>query len=600
MNSKNLRYVIGGGLVVAAIVAQTQFHVFDKLRTASAVPVAVELATEAPTVQVNHDIKQLPLPSNTPTTKGGSPVRANFWAWNAQMGINYANGGAKTTVGSLMEAHGVRLNITRQDDTSKSQAEQIKFAQKLANGDPNPAEGVHFISIMGDGAASYLAGINKALSKLGPEYRAEIVGSVGYSGNGISGEDAFLGSPDWKDDPTKARGSLISGVLRDGDWNIAMYWAQQNGIKNNPDETTYDPEALNWLSTDSYTQAAEVYINGVCETRTVVHDGKATNLPKQHVCVNGVVTWTPGDVTVAHKKGGLVKVLSTKENAFQMPAVLIGIHKWNESHAKVVEGILSAAFEGADQVRNFEPALLRAGKASYAIYGEESPAYWVKYYKGVVEPDRTGLRIPLGGSRVSNLGDNLALFGLADGSGDVGSSVFRASYEGFGNIAKQQYPKLIPSFPGVTEAVNLRFLQDLASTTKVTKAEEVSYTDNGGTIGDVVGQRNWSITFNTGSATFTPQATQTLDQLLQALQVNKLYVSVEGHTDNTGSDVVNIPLSKARAEAVKSYLQSRAPSLFPETRFAKIEGYGATKPLSSNATSEGKAQNRRVTITIGS
>jgi OmpA-OmpF porin, OOP family len=600
VNKNNIRYIVGAVIVVAAFVAQFQFHVFDKIHTASAVPVAVELATEAPTVQVNHDITQAQLPSNTPTTKGGSPVRLNIWAWNAQMGLIYANGGPHTTVGSLVEAHGVRLNITRQDDTTKSQAEQIKFAQKLANGDPNPAEGIHFVSIMGDGAAQYLAGVNKALTKLGPDYRAEIVGSLGYSGNGVSGEDAFLGSPDWKDDATKAKGSLIAGVLRDGDWNIAMYWAQQNGIKNNPDETTYDPDALNWLSTDDYVKAAETYINGVCEDRTVVHDGKVAGGPKQHICVSGVVTWTPGDVAIAHKKGGLVKVLSTKENAFQMPAVVIGIHKWDETHAKVVEGILGAAFDGADQVRNFEPALQRAGKAAYAIYGEESPAYWVKYYKGVVEPDRTGLRVPLGGSRVSNLGDNLALFGLADGSGDVGSSVFRASYEGFGNIAKQQYPKLIPSFPGVTEAVNLRFLQDLAATTKVTKAEDVSYTDTGGTIGDVVGQRNWSITFETGKATFTPQGAQTLDQLLQALQVNKLYISVEGHTDNTGSDTVNIPLSKARAEAVVTYLQAKAPSLFPTTRFAKVEGYGSTKPIATNTTSEGKAQNRRVTITIGS
>lgn len=595
----NPRYLVAGALVAAAAIAQYQFNLFDKVRTKSAVPVAVELATEAPTVQVNKDLTQVPIPGNTPTTKGGAPVRLNIWAWNANIGLIYANGGPKTTQGSLVENHGVRLNITRQDDTAKSQAEQIKFAQKLANGDPNPAEGVHFVTIMGDGAAQYLAGVNKALSKLGPDYRAEIVGALGYSGNGVSGEDAFLGLPDWKDDATKAKGSLIAGVLRDGDWNLAMYWAQQNGIKNNPDETTWDPDALNWYSTDDYVKAAEAYVNGVCEDRKVIRDGKVTTEAKKHVCVNGVVTWTPGDVTVAKKKGGLVKVLSTKENAFQMPCVVIGIHKWNESHAKVVEGLLTAAFEGADQVRNFEPALQRAGKASYQVYGEESPAYWIKYYKGAIEADRTGLRVPLGGSRVSNLADNLALFGLVDGSGDVGSSVFRASYEGFGNIAKQQYPKLVPSFPTVTEAVNLRFLQNLAQTTKVTKAEETSYTDATSSISDVVAQRNWAITFNTSQATFTPDALKTLDQVYNALAVNKLYVDLGGHTDNTGNPTANITLSQARADAVKTYLHNRAPNLFPTERLSAT-GYGDTKPIAPNTTAEGKASNRRVTITIGS
>ncbi|HVI42348.1 MAG TPA: OmpA family protein, partial [Anaerovoracaceae bacterium] len=381
-------------------------------------------------------------------------------------------------------------------------------------------------------------------------------------------------------------------------WNIAQYWLQQNGIKNNPDETTYDPDALNWVSTDDYIKAGDLYIQGYCEDRKVVKEGKLTG-ERKHVCVQGTVTWTPGDVNVAKKKGGIVKLLSTKENRYQMPAVLIGIKAWDQSHANVVSGILQAAFEGADQVRNYDQALQRAGKAAYAIYGEESPAYWIRYYKGVVERDRTGIPVPLGGSRVANLGDNLVLFGLADGTGDVGSSMFRATYEGFGNITKQQYPKLVPEFPSATEAVNLSYIQNIAKTqTKESLPDVVKYDDTPGQLNDVVATRNWSIQFESGKATFTPQAIKTLDELFNVLSVNGLSIEVDGHTDNTGNSQANVRLSQDRADAVRSYLTGKAPTLFPAGRI-NTQGYGDSKPVAPNVTAEGRAQNRRVTITIG-
>jgi len=80
-------------------------------------------------------------------------------------------------------------------------------------------------------------------------------------------------------------------VLRDGDWNIAQKWEGDNGIKNNPDEKTWDPDAVNWLNASDYNVAAADYVAGKCDDRKVVKDG---HLPERlRRCVNAVVPGLP-------------------------------------------------------------------------------------------------------------------------------------------------------------------------------------------------------------------------------------------------------------------------------------------------------------------
>lgn len=589
-------------LVAVALVVfgflQYQYNIIPiKASRESVVPLEVSLQSGDKLTSTTH-VEQSTLPTSTPTSIPGSFVKVSWYPWTAVHGVAFANGGVRTTKDSLMERNNVKVQIVSQPDLEKSKADQVKFATKVKDGDTNPAEGTALVITMGDGAAQYIASIDKLLLKLGPDYKAEVIGSVGYSGNAISGEDSCMGSPDWVEDPTKAKGALIAGYLRDGDWNLCLAWMRNVGLKNNPDETTFDPDAINWLSTDDYIKAAEAYINGACEDRKVVHNGKISNEPKAHVCVGGVATWTPGDVNIAKQKGGLVKLLSTKENAFQMPAVVIGIHKWNMDHAKWVTSFLKASFEGGDQVRSYDAALNKAGKVAFEIYGDQTATYWVKYYKGVVERDRTNRPVPLGGSRTSNLADNLILFGMTEGAGGLEGSIWKSSYEGFGNLAKQQYPKLIPDFPKTAEATNLIFLQALAETSLAltSKADAPVYTDHGD-ITDKTGETNITINFETGKATLTSSGRQTLDSLYETLAVNRQYVELDGHTDNTGAAASNLTLSEARAEAAAQYLTEKAPTLFRGRLTTK--GFGQEKPLVSNSTAEGKAQNRRVTIILG-
>jgi outer membrane protein OmpA-like peptidoglycan-associated protein len=562
----------------------------------SVVPEEFSLPTDAPASKA-ETTDAVPLPATAPAAARGPQIRLNTIPWNATFGLAFANGGPMTTTGSLMEKHGIRLMIARQNDQNVTQAEQVKFANALAS-DANPASGVHYAIIMGDGAAQYVAGINTGVAKLGSEYFAEVVGIVGFSGNSISGEDAFMGPEDWKLDPSTMKGGLVAGVLRDGDWNLALYYLLQNKVKNNPDERTWDPDALNWAATDDFVKAGELFTSGYCEDREVVRDGKKTG-EKKHACVQGVVTWTPGDVTVAHQKGGIVKILSTKENANQMPSTVVGIRKWGKANPKKVEEMLAAAFDGSNQIRTYDAALKRASFAQFAILKEESATYWLKYYKGVIESDRKGLPIPLGGSRTANLGDNLMFFGLAEGSGgSLKSSLFNATYDGFGKIVKQQYPRLVADYPPVEEVVNTQYIEALAKRMSTTPSETASFSEGAIEKENVVAKRDWSITFDTGKASFTPAARATLDELFQAVSIGSLSIEIDGHTDNVGNAVANKALSEARAFAVKNWLTAKAPALFPAARI-NVKAFGDTMPVDSNASETGRAKNRRVTIILG-
>ena len=96
-------------------------------------------------------------------------------------------------------------------------------------------------------------------------------------------------------------------------------WAAANGIKVNPDEKTYDPEAINWIAADNYIDAAQKYISDYTEERPIVKNGKISVLDgKKTIKADAVVTWTPGDVMIAENKGGLVSVVSTNEYRSQM------------------------------------------------------------------------------------------------------------------------------------------------------------------------------------------------------------------------------------------------------------------------------------------
>ena len=103
------------------------------------------------------------------------------------------------------------------------------------------------------------------------------------------------------------------------------------------------------------------------------------------------------------------------------------------------------------------------------------------------------------------------------------------------------------------------------------------------------------ITFATDGGDVAPESQQVLTQVADKLKAcTGGHVVVNGYTDNSGNDAINVPLSASRAKAVADYLVSQGVRADQVTS----EGKGSGSPIASNDTPEGKAQNRRVEITV--
>ena len=104
------------------------------------------------------------------------------------------------------------------------------------------------------------------------------------------------------------------------------------------------------------------------------------------------------------------------------------------------------------------------------------------------------------------------------------------------------------------------------------------------------------IKFPVGQATLSPDNYTLLSKVQKAIGTfAQPTVTIEGHTDSTGSPQKNLELSQQRAQAVKTYLV--ANKTLPEYRI-RAAGYGPDRPLAPNTTPEGRAINRRIDVLI--
>jgi len=103
------------------------------------------------------------------------------------------------------------------------------------------------------------------------------------------------------------------------------------------------------------------------------------------------------------------------------------------------------------------------------------------------------------------------------------------------------------------------------------------------------------VSFDTGRYDIKPNLRPVLDRFATTLNQNQVTtVTVIGHTDSTGSDAINNPLSVNRAASTRDYLVARGVA----TNRIVINGRGSYEPIADNNTTEGRAKNRRVEIFV--
>ncbi len=148
--------------------------------------------------------------------------------------------------------------------------------------------------------------------------------------------------------------------------------------------------------------------------------------------------------------------------------------------------------------------------------------------------------------------------------------------------------------------VNIRatgFLSDMKQAAIPENYAGETYTLNASLIKVKVGKKVVlnNILFETGKSILTRSSYVELDHLLGLMKENpNMKIEISGHTDITGSVAINLKLSGDRAKAVVEYLVQKGidPSRL------KSKGYGSSEPIANNATSQGRAKNRRVEFKI--
>ena len=104
------------------------------------------------------------------------------------------------------------------------------------------------------------------------------------------------------------------------------------------------------------------------------------------------------------------------------------------------------------------------------------------------------------------------------------------------------------------------------------------------------------ISFATNRSDIQPNFQPILDRFAEGLRNNpNAEVRIVGHTDSTGTDAINNPLSMDRATSTRNYLTARGVN----GARIHVEGRGSREPIASNDTADGRARNRRVEIYVG-
>ena len=186
--------------------------------------------------------------------------------------------------------------------------------------------------------------------------------------------------------------------------------------------------------------------------------------------------------------------------------------------------------------------------------------------------NNTGKGAAIGGAGGAVLG---AIVGKLAGNTAVGAAVGATVGAGTGALIGRHMDKVKAQAQAVQNA-------QVESVTDANGLQAVKVTFDSG------------ILFATNKSDLQASAKTSLAKFATVLKQNTdCDVAIFGHTDNTGTDAVNNPLSKNRAQSVSKFLKSQGVS---SSQIKTIDGQGSKNPVADNSTAEGRKQNRRVEV----
>lgn len=528
-------------------------------------------------------------------------IKGQIWTWAGNFPMMAANGGPITMKNSLMDQRGISLELITNNSVSDMKIKQMAFVNDYAkNGIEYPSNGVAFVTIMGDGAVSYISEMNKNIKKAyGAEYQLTIIGIFGFS----LGEDCIMGPEEWKTNPQSMRGCVISAVNGDGDHLVGIRWASDNGVPINPDQGTYDENAVNFVEPpeSDFLRAAEQVIAGATvELKVKDSKGRLSGATVTKV-IQGAGTWFPGDRNMVNNLN-TSKVASTVQYPNQMACVVVGCKKWFRSHQQWTVDFLSASLTAGNQIKQHNEWFNFACDIAPRVFCAASPedcsetaADWKRFAipKGGKLANTQNVEVSVGGTLMANLTDNRKYFGMNKSK----NSYYKSVYDWVSNVLTTLNPA---DFMGnVGEITPYEEMVDTLFISKVNVESTPSKrTDYSKPVEDTKSEKSWNIIFASGKSIITSAGEETLEDLFNEINISEnSTVEIIGHTDDLGTDDGNLKLSKERAQVVKDWLVARSNNTFPPERF-RVEGKGYTAPLIREKTETARKKNRRVDIVL--
>lgn len=560
-------------------------------------------AGAAKTVDAEALMKTLPKSKvKAPSVTNDDPsVTIGIWTWQTVDGLIDAVGGMGVSGdhpdACLCQAGIKNTKLVVNNDTS----EQIKM---LAAGQ------LQFFTTTGDQSAVDIAGANLLLKASKEMSLVKAIMSGGYSW----GEDCFMGPESILKDPNNAKGMLVFVASPYCDWNVIIDWAFDNGIPVNFNESLYDPDAINIVNASDHIEAAQKYGAGT----KVKLKNKVTGKSEDYE-PSGVGTWTPGDVmaielrpTVRYKGRDekLVKIVSTRKYSLMMPHILVGKPSFYNQHKEYMTTLLRCWLRSNERIKNdkeyFRVRVAALASIVFSIEGR-GPSFWNHYFEPTnVDEKGRDMGTSLGGSRVNALSDVRALFStdrgltLADGL-ELAKTPFGFTYLSHGKQLQKVMSDRLEYFWPIETVVDTTFINavtDEVSSPTYAPQVDTSIASNSTASEQTFVNKTFQINFATGSATVLE--TSSLRELLSLLvRAADTKIIVEGYTDNVGGSEQNLVLSRLRAQSVWDWLKINDPSgVVTNDRLVSISGLGQANPIADNSSSDGKARNRRVVITL--